>query len=396
MFTRNISRFLVIFTILSVVIVSTYTPSYAQYFGRNKVQYDKFDFKIMKTQHFDVYFYPEMEESANLSARMAERWYARLSRVFNHKLKGRQVLILYASSSHFQQTNTISGVIGEGTGGVTESFKRRIILPVGGSLMATDRVIGHELVHAFQYDITSQNRSSYPGASPGIARIPLWFVEGLAEYLSIGSIDPNTAMWMRDVTQRKELPTIKKLEDPYKYFPYRYGQSVWAYITGKYGDEAVASLMKQVGSVGELEAVMKRVLNVDFETLTKDWHQAMNETYGPIAEKTQLVEGNSRPLFMATEEKRLNVSPALSPDGSQIVFLSSRDLFSIDMYLADAKTGKIIRRLVNFSIPQALGILRESGLCLAASRKVILFSSWSTQKQGKGKKKPFLRISEKF
>ena len=83
MFTRNISRFLVIFTILSVVIVSTYTPSPAQYFGRNKVQYDKFDFKIMKTQHFDVYFYPEMEESANLSARMAERWYARLSRVFN-------------------------------------------------------------------------------------------------------------------------------------------------------------------------------------------------------------------------------------------------------------------------------------------------------------------------
>ena len=364
MFTRNISRFLVIFTILSVVIVSTYTPSHAQYFGRNKVQYDKFDFKIMKTQHFDVYFYPEMEESANLSARMAERWYARLSRVFNHKLKGRQVLILYASSSHFQQTNTISGVIGEGTGGVTESFKRRIILPVGGSLMATDRVIGHELVHAFQYDITSQNRSSYPGASPGIARIPLWFVEGLAEYLSIGSIDPNTAMWMRDVTQRKELPTIKKLEDPYKYFPYRYGQSVWAYITGKYGDEAVASLMKQVGSVGELEAVMKRVLNVDFETLTKDWHQAMNETYGPIAEKTQLVEGNSRPLFMATEEKRLNVSPALSPDGSQIVFLSSRDLFSIDMYLADAKTGKIIRRLVKTATDphfDSLQFLNSSG-----------------------------------
>jgi Tol biopolymer transport system component len=346
MFTRKISRNLIILALFFIGAFSTVSFVHAQYFGRNKVQYDKFDFKIMKTQHFDVYFYPEMEESANLAARMAERWHARLSRVFNHKLEGRQTLILYASSSHFQQTNTISGIIGEGTGGVTESFKRRIILPVGGSLVATDRVIGHELVHAFQYDITSQNRSGYAGASPGIARIPLWFVEGLAEYLSIGSIDPNTAMWMRDVTQRKELPTIKKLEDPYKYFPYRYGQSVWAYITGKYGDDAVAALMKQVGSVGELEAVMKRVLNVDFETLSKEWHQAMNETYNPIAEKTRLVEENSRPLFMATEEKRLNVSPALSPDGSQIVFLSSRDLFSIDMYLADAKTGKIIRKLV--------------------------------------------------
>ena len=186
MLTRNITRILVILTIISIGVVSTSSLVNAQYFGRNKVQYDKFDFKILKTQHFDVYFYPEMEESAQLSARMAERWYARLSRIFNHELKGRQVLILYASSSHFQQTTTISGAIGEGTGGVTESFKRRIILPVGGSLMATDHVIGHELVHAFQYDITSKNRSGSVGASPGIERIPLWFIEGLAEYLSIG------------------------------------------------------------------------------------------------------------------------------------------------------------------------------------------------------------------
>jgi Tol biopolymer transport system component len=346
MLTHKISRFSVIFTIIAVGILSTASFVEAQYFGQNKVQYDKFDFKILKTQHFDVYFYPEMEEAANLAARMAERWYERLTRVLNHKLKGRQTLILYASSSHFQQTTTISGIIGEGTGGVTESFKRRIILPVGGSLTATDRVIGHELVHAFQYDMTSQGRSSYGGASPGIARIPLWFVEGLAEYLSIGSVDPNTSMWMRDVTQRKELPTIKKLDNPYKYFPYRYGQALWAYITGKYGDEAVASMMKQVSRIGELETAMKRVLNVDFATLTKEWHEAMNETYNPIIEKTRLIEQNSRPLFLATEEKRLNVSPALSPDGSQIVFLSSRDLFSIDMYLADAKTGKIIRKLV--------------------------------------------------
>lgn len=373
MLTRNISRFFAILTLLFLGVASTASLVQAQYFGQNKVQYDKFDFKILKTQHFDVYFYPEMEEAAKLAARMAERWYMRLSRILNHKLKGRQPLILYASSFHFQQTTTISGIIGEGTGGVTESFKRRIILPVGGSLHATDRVIGHELVHAFQYDITSQGHASYAGASPGIARLPLWFVEGLAEYLSIGSIDPNTAMWMRDITQRKKLPEIKKLENP-KYFPYRYGQSLWAYITGKYGDEAVASLMKQVSRVGELEAAMKRVLNVNFETLTKEWHQSMNEMYDPIAEKTRLVEENSRALFKATEEKRLNVSPALSPDGSQIVFLSSRDLFSIDMYLADAKTGKIIRKLVKTAVDphfDSLQFLNSSGSWDSAGERFV-------------------------
>ena len=85
-------------------------------------------------------------------ARMAERWNARLSRFFGHELRGRQSVILYAVSAHFRQTNAVEGLIGEGTGGVTEALKRRIVLPMSGSLADTDHVLGHELVHAFQFD----------------------------------------------------------------------------------------------------------------------------------------------------------------------------------------------------------------------------------------------------
>jgi Tol biopolymer transport system component len=347
---RFFPRSLVILTLLLLGMTFTASLVHAQYFGQNKVQYDTFDFKIMKTQHFDVYFYPEMEQAAKQAARMAERWYARYSRILNHKLKGRQPLILYASSPDFQQTTTISGAIGEGTGGVTESFKRRVILPVGGSLAATDHVIGHELVHAFQYDFTSQGKTHYAGPSPGIERLPLWFIEGLAEYLSIGAVDPETAMWMRDVTQRKMLPTVKKLENPYKYFPYRYGHSVWAYITGKWGDESVSAILRQVSRTGELEPVLKRVLNVDFKTLTKEWHESMTKTYEPIAQVTRLNQEGSRALFKGTEKTRYNLSPVLSPDGSKIVFFSSRDLFSIDMYLADTQTGEILRKLIKTAV----------------------------------------------
>src|SRR3970040_395045 len=102
------------------------------YFGQNKVQYHKFDFKVMKTDHFDIYFYPEEEEAAKMAARMAERWYARLSTLLNPELRGRQPLILYASGPHFRETNTVQGAIGEGTGGVTEAFKRPIVLAFAG------------------------------------------------------------------------------------------------------------------------------------------------------------------------------------------------------------------------------------------------------------------------
>ena len=104
-----------------------------QYFGRNKVQYRTFDFQVLKTEHFDLYYYPEEAEAAAIVGRMAERWNDRLSRFFGHELRGRQPLILYAVASHFRQTNAVEGLIGEGTGGVTEALKRRVVLPMGGS-----------------------------------------------------------------------------------------------------------------------------------------------------------------------------------------------------------------------------------------------------------------------
>ena len=130
------------------------TTASAQYFGRNKVQYKEFSFQVLKTEHFDIYFYPSAREGIDISARLAERWNARLEEVLDHELNGRQPLVLYASHPDFEQTN-ILGNVGEGTGGVTESARRRIILPLAGPLADTDHVIGHELVHAFQFDITA-------------------------------------------------------------------------------------------------------------------------------------------------------------------------------------------------------------------------------------------------
>src|SRR5688572_28456128 len=114
------------------------TPASSQYFGRNKVKYETFDFQVMRTEHFDIYFYPEEEEATRDAARMAERWYARLSTLLDHQFEERQPLSLYASHPHFQQTTTLSGEIGEGTGGVTEAFKQRVILPFAYSYEETD------------------------------------------------------------------------------------------------------------------------------------------------------------------------------------------------------------------------------------------------------------------
>jgi hypothetical protein len=309
------------FAVLILTAVSLASPvrTFAQggYFGGNKVQYQEFDFKVLKTDHFDIYFYPEEAEGAKVAGRMAERWYARLSVVLNHQLRGRQPLILYASGPHFRQTNVIEGDLGEGTGGVTEPAKRRIVLPFAGPLDATDHVLGHELVHAFQYDITNTNASSTGGAMS----MPLWFIEGMAEYLSIGPVDANTAMWMREAARREKLPDIKDLEDP-RYFPYRYGQALWAFIGGRYGDRAVGNLLRGSNGRGGYEDAFKGILGVDSKELSKQWHDAEIAAYRPIAESTKMPAAFARPIITSQDGRGMNVSPELSPDGSRMMFFS--------------------------------------------------------------------------
>ena len=335
-------------TVLLAVLISLgiAVPSSAQYFGRNKVQYERFDFKVLTTEHFDIYYYPEEEEAVKLAARMAERWYARLSKLLQHELRGRQPLILYAAHPHFQQTNVLSGEIGEGTGGVTESAKRRVILPFAGGLAETDHVLGHELVHAFQYDLAAQTDLQGRAVGPGLQALPLWFIEGMAEYLSLGPIDANTAMWVREASARKAMPTIDELDDP-DFFPYRYGHAFWAYVAGRWGDRAVGDMLRATGPQGDIEAAIAGVLGTDEDTLTKEWHDATRQSFAAVYETTKPATAFGRTLISReTGGGDINLSPAISPDGTRMVFLSERSLFSIDMFVADVATGRIGRRLV--------------------------------------------------
>src|SRR5215210_79344 len=245
--------------VLTLLLIPAAALAQGGYFGRNKVQYRKFQFQVLKTEHFDIHFYPEEEAAARATARMAERWYARLSKLLTHELRGRQPLILYASAPHFWQTTALEGEMGEGTGGVTEAYKRRIVLPLAGPIQLTDHVLGHELVHAFQYDITNTNVSSGNG---GALNLPLWFIEGMAEYLSIGPVDAHTAMWMREAARREKLPDVDKLDDP-RYFPYRYGHAFWAYVGGRYGDEVIGDMLRAGGAARSgYEAAIEGVLQV--------------------------------------------------------------------------------------------------------------------------------------
>jgi Tol biopolymer transport system component len=309
----------------------------AQYFGRNKVQYEKFDFRIMKTAHFDLYFYPAESLVTADAGRLAERWYARHSDSFRHTFD-RKSIVLYADQPDFQQTN-VADV--QGAEGVTEGLRTRVVLPFTGIYADNDHVLGHELTHVFQYSVAEAG----PGGLARLNQLPLWLIEGMAEYFSLGRDNPLTAMWLRDAAERDKLPTIHQINTDTRYFPYRYGQALWAYVGGRWGDRAVVDVYRTSLRVGFEEGI-QRVLGVSTDSLSKDWIAATKRAYLPV------LEGRTRPNLagdpiLQTSRKTgdMNLAPTVSPDGRLVAFFARRGLFEIELFVADAQTGHVIKKL---------------------------------------------------
>src|SRR5690606_25281837 len=251
-------------------------------------------------------------------------------------------IILYNNHPEFQQTTTIPGEIGVGTGGVTEPFKQRVVMPVMQINQQTRHELGHELVHASQYRVLLEGNDST--RLENIANIPLWMVEGMAEYFSIGKKDAFTSMWMRDAYARNDLPSLGQMTtQSNRYFPYRYGQAFWSYVGSTYGDTVIMPLFIETAKHG-YENAIQRVFGYDAQTMSTLWKNSMENTYRDMGKDT-----TSNPvgqlLLSSKNAGRMNVSPAISPNGKYVAFLSELDLFSIDLFLADAETGAIIRKL---------------------------------------------------
>jgi hypothetical protein len=327
--------------LFSFLLLSNCVSGYGQYFGRNKPTYKAFNFKVYHTPHFEIYHYLRNDSVLNRLAQISEQWYSMHQSILKDTFKTQNPIIFYDNHADFQQTSAISGLIDVGTGGVTEALKNRVILPLSSSYAQTQHVLGHEMVHAFQYHLLLGDSGNYNM----LRNLPLWMIEGMAEYFSLGSVDSHTAMWMRDAVVNNDFPTLNEMSRNPKYFPYRFGQCFWAMVGRTWGDSLITPLFKETAMFGYPYAV-RRVLGYDENTLSGMWKAALVNHFQKYLDVALTIPVGNKILF-AKNAGDMNISPSLSPDGKHLVFLSEKDIFTIDLFLADAQTGRIIRKITS-------------------------------------------------
>ncbi|MCH8276168.1 MAG: hypothetical protein IIA50_01310, partial [Bacteroidetes bacterium] len=291
------------------------SAQYAYHFGRNKIQYDNFDWHVLKTEHFDIYYYPEMLDLAEHGAFFAEEAYTELQNRFNYSLNHRVPIIFYSSNLHFKQTNITPGFIPDGVGGFFEFMKGRVVIPANGNLHRFRRVIRHELVHVFTFNKllrVMRDHRKMPDRN-----LPLWFTEGLAEYWS-GEPDYQHEMVIRDAIYANYLVP---LETMYRisgsFVMYKQGEVICRFLSETYGEEKILELIENAWKDRDFRKNMEITTQDKFGVISSKWQEWLKRQYYPELDEIDLpsviagglsTEGfNAKPTYYRFKDGKRNI-----------------------------------------------------------------------------------------
>ncbi|KPJ59618.1 MAG: hypothetical protein AMJ46_10385 [Latescibacteria bacterium DG_63] len=297
------------------------TSSAQGIFGKNKVQYSDLEWLETEGEYVTLYFYAEEEEIASRAFAVAESTCAMLSDTMRHELSHKIPLALFSSHRDFQQSNIIPYLLPEEVGGLTEFAKGRVLVPYTGSFHRFTWVLAHELTHAFMLDkIESTLRKK---RKPLAFYPPLWFSEGLAEYMS-ATPSPGLEMPLRDAVLSEQLVGISEMwKISGSILVYREGHSLISYIAERFGFSSVVYVLEAWGDYRTFDALLENTIGVTSRELSRDWMLSLKEKYYPdVAEREWLASSDE----LANFEERYNLSPVwvkLGQGQEGVVYLST-------------------------------------------------------------------------
>ena len=328
--------------LITFIVLFIAQPFVFSQFGQNKVQYKKLTWYYIQTDHFDIYFNKGGDKLAEFTAKESEKDLKSIQKSFDYKINNRIAIIVYNSTNDFQETNITDQYLSEGIEGFTELFKNRVVVQFMGSYKEFQHLIHHELTHGVINDMFFGGSIQNIISNNININIPSWFNEGMAEYQSLGW-DINTDMFIRDAIISEYLPDIQQLNG---YLAYRGGEAVWHYIAERYGKEKIGEIINKLRETSSVEAAFKESLGLSLKEFSERWKKEIKKTYWPdIAIRKDPEEYAKRLTDPEKDGGFYNTSPAISPQGDKIAFISNRNTY-FDVFIMNAIDGKIIKKLV--------------------------------------------------
>ncbi len=325
--------------VLAMLFLITVSPAFSETFGRNKVQYVTYDWKTVQTPNFKFYYPKGYDDLALRAGEILEDALPQIRSDLSQRPIEEFPVVIYPTPADFQETNVIQSIIGEGTGGFTESMKTRVVIPFNGSYEDYRHVLVHEVAHALTFDKIYGRGPGKQFASQSVFNMPLWLAEGISEFESI-CWDVESDMYLRDAILNDYVVPLSQL---YGFLAYKQGASVVGYITTRYGRKKIGEIIGKGEMYIQPDEAMKAALGRTQDELYKEWLNYKKREYFPEFGFRVRPEDIAEHVTDHNEDgSYFNVMPSFSPDGQYVAFISNRGDY-IDLYLVDIITEDIDR-----------------------------------------------------
>ncbi len=338
--------------ILCIAVACAAAPGPAQaqfipYYGKNKIKYDNFAWRVYKSPHFEVFYYPEFEQHLARLVSYLESGYLKISSGLKHEMPEPIPVIFYKTHSEFEQTNLFPAFIPEGVAAFTEPVKNRMVLPIDEPPDQLQGLITHEMTHAFAFDLIPR------GIGFGIQQkpIPLWVDEGLADYFR-GIWEPLDLMMIRDAALTDKVPKLSKAE--FEAFSgrlvYNMGHACFEFMESRYGKEGIRQFLYTLRKGilgGSNEDLFKQAFRTTPEEFDAAFDKWLKERFKPFRDR-QRPDDFGRDLSPDSEKTSYTQVFAFAPSPSgeiAAILTANRNEGEADVVLVSTKDGTVIKNL---------------------------------------------------
>jgi hypothetical protein len=328
---------------LALALAAPAAAQFVPYFGKNKVKYDDFAWRVYRSPHFEVYYYPEFEQHLARLVSYLESGYRKISSELKHEIADPIPVIFYKTHTEFEQTNLYPAFIPEGVAAFTEPVRDRMVIPIDEPPDKLQGLITHELTHVFEFNMIPRTLIQRD--------VPLWLDEGLADYMR-GIWDPLDVMMVRDAAVADQVPRLSRAEfQPLSgRLVYNLGHAAFEFIADRYGKEGIRQFLytwrKNVVG-GRLDEIYQQAFRLKPEEFDEAFERWLKERFKPYRDKQRPSDWGANLTPNSERTPYTQIFGAVpSPSGEMVAaFTANRSDGELDLVLLSAKDGSLIRNL---------------------------------------------------
>ena len=288
-------------------------------FGKNRIQYKKFNWKYVSTQNFNVYYYDGGHNTALAAADYAEKELKRITSIIGYFPYAKTTLILYNSVADLRQSNIGLNEDFYQTGGETLFLKSKIELAFEGAQTEFKKNLSLQVSRLLLNDMMYGGSLKEVLQSSYMLQLPAWFLDGAATYIAEGwNVEMDN--FMRDMVIKNK---NKKAEVFFARNHQLAGQSVWNYISERYGYTSIQNILNLTRITRDIEVGIASSLNVPYKKFIRDWqrHYVQMNTFSETEALVSLPSKNQ--VFRKNRRSYIYTQPTFSPDGRKLAYVEN-------------------------------------------------------------------------